>query len=271
MSGGWLAKLGSDAGLRARSAAVLVLIAAPALLIGGWSAALLAAVAAGLMGWEWRLISLGRAEAESPMSAPLILGLAFGALLTHFLGLGWGLAALALGAGLNAVWERSRKIDWRWGLLGAVWIGLGVLSFVWLRGDSTQGLKTVLWLLLVVAATDVGAWASGRAIGGPKLAPRISPKKTWAGLIGAVVAAGAAGLLAGLALGGSASLGLLGACLAAIAQAGDLAESALKRHFGVKDASNLIPGHGGVMDRTDGLMAASFALALMAAAGWSLF
>jgi phosphatidate cytidylyltransferase len=124
----------------------------------------------------------------------------------------------------------------------------------------------MLWLLLTVVVTDTGAFFAGRLIGGPRLAPRISPKKTWAGLGGAVVASFALGLVFASfdpSAPPAATLALAGASLAVIAQTGDLAESWVKRHFGVKDSSGLIPGHGGILDRVDGLVAAAMALALV--------
>lgn len=268
MSGGLREKLGADLGARAKSAAVLVVAAGLALALGGWSTALLAAAAGAAMGWEWRGVSLGRAEADSLASAPLMAGLAGAPLFTWAFGPLAGLAVLALGAGIGAFLERRRGLDWRWGILGASAMGAALCAFVWLRGDASQGLRTAVWLIAVVAATDVGAWAAGRIVGGPKLAPTISPKKTWAGLIGAVKAAALVGGLGALWIpeGGALGLAVLGGALAVIAQMGDLAESAFKRRFGVKDASALIPGHGGVMDRVDGLTAASLALALIVAA-----
>lgn len=267
MSGGLREKLGADLGARAKSALVLVLVAGLALGLGGWSTALLAAAAGAAMGWEWRGVSLGRPEAEGLKAAPLMAGLAAAALSTWAFGPLAGLAALALGAAAGAFLDRKNGLDWRWGILGAFALGAALCAFVWLRGDSGQGLRVAVWLIAVVAATDVGAWAAGRLIGGPKLAPKISPKKTWAGLAGGVTAAAVLGALGSLWIpGGEAGpLGVLGAAIAVVAQAGDLSESAFKRRFGVKDASDLIPGHGGVMDRVDGLMAASLALALIVA------
>jgi phosphatidate cytidylyltransferase len=128
------------------------------------------------------------------------------------------------------------------------------------------GRDLVIWLLLVIWATDIGAYFAGRSIGGPKLAPRISPKKTWAGLFGGMVAAAAVAGLAGIWLDDfKPSLWnlLLAMVLAVVSQIGDLLESHLKRRYDAKDSSNLIPGHGGVLDRTDGLMAASLMLALV--------
>jgi phosphatidate cytidylyltransferase len=122
----------------------------------------------------------------------------------------------------------------------------------------------VFWVIATVAATDLAAFFAGRAIGGPRLAPRLSPKKTWAGLIGGVAASTLVSALLGAYFSDQPVLfwAIGGALLAVIAQAGDLAESAFKRRFKVKDASHLIPGHGGVLDRVDGLVTAAVAIAL---------
>jgi phosphatidate cytidylyltransferase len=119
---------------------------------------------------------------------------------------------------------------------------------------------------VIVWTTDSAAYGFGRMIGGPKLAPRISPGKTWAGLAGGVAAASVASVVFAYFLGGTsyAILGLIGAVLSLVSQVGDLAESAIKRLFGFKDTSSLIPGHGGVLDRMDGLVAAAFTASLLA-------
>jgi phosphatidate cytidylyltransferase len=124
---------------------------------------------------------------------------------------------------------------------------------------------TLLWVLGVVWATDTGAYIAGRRIGGPKLAPRVSPNKTWAGLFGGIAAAGLVGLAAAALVAGVSPwiAAPLSAALAIVEQAGDLFESAVKRRFGVKDSSNLIPGHGGVLDRVDGLLSVSLAVAAL--------
>ena len=123
----------------------------------------------------------------------------------------------------------------------------------------------VLWLFVTVWSCDTGAYISGRSIGGPKLAPRISPNKTWAGLLGGILAAVVASVLLAL-ISGSGSIVLFaiqGTLLALISQCGDLAESSLKRRFDVKDSGNLIPGHGGILDRVDGVLFAAPTLALL--------
>src|SRR5262249_7674776 len=135
----------------------------------------------------------------------------------------------------------------RWHGLGTLYIGLPSIAIVWLRAEPAAGLLTVIWVLVLVVAIDTGAFFVGRTIGGPKLAPRISPKKTWAGLLGGVAAAFLVGIVFARALGAASPLPLMlaSAALAIVEQAGDLLESGFKRYFGVKDSSHLIPGHGG--------------------------
>jgi phosphatidate cytidylyltransferase len=145
-----------------------------------------------------------------------------------------------------------------------LYVGVPATALLWLR-DVAHGDRLVLWLFIVVWATDIGAYAVGRLVGGPRLAPRLSPHKTWAGLGGGIAAAAAAGAAAarGFASADAAILTVLSAVLAVVAQIGDLVESAVKRHFKVKDMSSLIPGHGGLFDRVDGLLAAAPAVALV--------
>jgi phosphatidate cytidylyltransferase len=134
---------------------------------------------------------------------------------------------------------------------------------MWLRQDPQVGLAVTLWILALVWATDTGAYFAGRLIGGPKLAPAISPKKTWSGLLGGMIAAAVVGAAAAALREdwAPATLAAASVILAVIAQGGDLLESSIKRHFGVKDASGLIPGHGGLMDRVDGLLTVAIAVA----------
>jgi phosphatidate cytidylyltransferase len=144
------------------------------------------------------------------------------------------------------------------GLLGAALILLAGASLAWLRLVPGTGALDALFLLGSVWASDIGAFATGRAIGGPRLAPSVSPTKTWAGAAGGLLAASVAGALVAWSVDGRAGAGLAaGAVLAIAAQTGDLIESAAKRRLGVKDSGRLIPGHGGLLDRLDGLIAAA--------------
>ncbi|TXL76721.1 phosphatidate cytidylyltransferase [Vineibacter terrae] len=149
-----------------------------------------------------------------------------------------------------------------WLLFGYAYIALAVLAALWLRHDAQFGLMTFLWLLAAVWATDVFAFFTGRSLGGPRLAPTVSPSKTWSGLAGGVLAAAlvSVAFMAWSAASGL-WLALWGALIAIVAQLGDLAESAAKRHFGLKDSGRLIPGHGGILDRVDGLLAGLLFLA----------
>jgi len=150
-----------------------------------------------------------------------------------------------------------------WRVAGLFYVAIPCASMIWLRGvtfagDNHAGARLVLFILLVVWATDIGAFFAGRKIGGPKLAPALSPSKTWAGLGGGIVSAAVIGGFSALLFTPyppSFIAGMdLGIVLAIIAQAGDLFESWLKRRAGTKDSGNLIPGHGGLLDRVDGLV-----------------
>lgn len=251
-------------GLRARILSTLVL--APLALAAVWAGApwfeMMVALATALAAWEWcRMSGL---TAPVPM-APVVLAGPVAAAATLAgpvpgLGAAGAMALLALLASL--VWGRRA-----WGGAGAVYLAVPAAAAVWLREGVPSGHLVMLWLLAVVWATDIAAYAAGRSLGGPRLAPRLSPGKTWSGLAGGVAAAGLAGYGLGAAVGAAspAVLGGVGALTAVISQGGDIVESAFKRHFGVKDAGSLIPGHGGVLDRIDGLLAA---MVLAAALAW---
>lgn len=177
--------------------------------------------------------------------------------------LAWGEVPLGLGLSLLlAGWFTPRAGLFRLPSLaadGVLYVGLGYVALLVLRAGP-GGFADVVFVLLVIWASDVGAYLAGRIIGGPKLWPAVSPGKTWAGAVGGLGAGMAAALLvAHLASPGSAGLrtAVIAASLAIAGQAGDLAESALKRHFGRKDSGHLIPGHGGLLDRVDGLLAAA--------------
>lgn len=259
--GGWAQ------GLRDRTLSGLLMgVAAFAVLRQGDLAfAALVAAGAAILAWEWaRLCSGGRFGAVGLVTAAVFLGavgLAFAdrvllALVTCLAGAAT-VAALAV--------PRRREIAPGWAALGVGYLGPALVALVWLRGHGEDGERLVLWLLVTVVVTDTGAFFAGRLIGGPRLAPRISPKKTWAGLGGAVVGTCLLGFGYRLFDPGAPPgpiLALAGAVLACVAQLGDLAESWAKRHFGAKDASHLIPGHGGLLDRVDGLVAAAMFLAI---------
>lgn len=152
--------------------------------------------------------------------------------------------------------------------LGVLYVGLPAVALVWIRGDEPNGPLAIVLIFLAVWCTDTGAYLAGRTIGGARLWPSISPNKTWAGLAGGVATAALACAVFGLIVPGASPVGLamFGALLGVAAQMGDLAESALKRRYGVKDVSRLIPGHGGFMDRLDGLVCAAAVAGLVALA-----
>ena len=149
-------------------------------------------------------------------------------------------------------------------VFGFVYIGAALIALLWLRHQPVLGRETVLWLMVCVWATDIGAYFVGSAIGGAKLAPTISPGKTWSGLAGGMAWAAIASVAAGLLFGKGNlwTLAIIGAALGVVSQIGDLMKSHAKRRAGVKDSGNLIPGHGGILDRVDGLLAVLLAVAL---------
>jgi len=139
-----------------------------------------------------------------------------------------------------------------------------VVAFLWLRHQPSHGRETAIWIVACVWATDIGAYLLGKIAGGAKLAPSISPGKTWSGLVGGMAAAAVVSVATGLAFhrGATLELAVTGIAIAVVAQLGDLLESAAKRRAGVKDSGRLIPGHGGLLDRIDGLIAALVAVAV---------
>ena len=141
------------------------------------------------------------------------------------------------------------------------------IALIFVREQAERGLLLTLWTLAIVWATDIGAYFAGRAIGGPKLAPRLSPNKTWAGLIGGMIAAAVVGALIAWQGDLPAFCWITGGGLAVAAQMGDLFESWLKRRSGVKDSGKLLPGHGGVLDRLDGVVPVAVVVGTALAAG----
>jgi len=257
---------------RLLSAAILLPLAAVDVWLGSPYWDILVGVFAVVMAWEWAgmcavserpargmVLGTGPAGILSILAVALAVGTAASGRY------GAALALLALGAALSALLgTRIQGGRGRWHGFGTLYIGLPSIAILWVRAGPEHGLATVAWMLAVVIAVDSGAFAVGRLVGGPKLMPRISPNKTWAGLVGGMAAAAVVGLVAAfwLRLAFAWPLVLLSAGLALVEQAGDLVESRFKRYFGVKDSSRLIPGHGGVLDRVDGLLAVSLVVAL---------
>lgn len=192
------------------------------------------------------------------------------ALGTAFLG-GYAFAVFVALASVMIFYEWRRLVagwGFGWKVAGFVYALLPALSLLWIRDRAPQGLELLLWIFIVTWTTDIGAYFAGRAIGGPKLAPRISPNKTIAGLIGGMVSAGLAGYAWAELTSLSAVLFWLAPLLAFAAQAGDLFESWMKRRAGVKDSGNWLPGHGGALDRLDGLVVVATLTAAVQIAGW---
>jgi phosphatidate cytidylyltransferase len=267
--------------LRILSALVLAPIAIAAAWFGWPWLPILTAIAGAVMAWEWAcLCRAGRVGASGVGASGVVLigsvlaaiGAAIGATIAAepasgvALGIGVSLAGAAI-----VLWTSSREPggDPAWLALGALWVALPCVLLLWLARIDGAGRVTVLWILAIVWATDIGAYAIGRWLGGPLLAPRWSPRKTWAGLIGGAGCAALAGWGTARILGSTAVLPLVlvSAGLAIVEQFGDLAESVAKRRFGVKDSSGLIPGHGGLLDRLDGLLAVVPAVALLTLIG----
>jgi phosphatidate cytidylyltransferase len=242
----------ADLGLRLASGLALAAIALLNLWAGGGWAAGLLALALVLMLWEYHRMVTGADGRRSPsLIVPSVAGVA-ALVATAVWGAPAGLAVLVPGTVAVAATNR-RNPAWMTG--GFLYMTLAMGALLVLRAKEPEGVLLILWLVLVVVAADVGAYFVGRSIGGRKLWPRVSPGKTWSGALGGLGFAGLTGVLFGLAVGWNPVwIGVLSLGIGVCSQFGDLLESAVKRRFGVKDASRLIPGHGGVMDRLDGIM-----------------
>ncbi len=244
----------SDFYVRAASALVLGPLALFCLWRGGVAWELLIGAAMAGLGHEWgRLAGLRQAW---PLAGVLLLI--------------WAIAVqLGISSGLQAVvflGLASWPVVGRFAAAGVPYAGLGGICLLWLRNRPDAGLTDAAFLIVVIWGTDIGAYMVGRLLGGRKLAPRISPGKTWSGALGGLAVGAACG--AGLAAATQGAAGLAfgaGLLLSFVAQAGDLLESAIKRKLGVKDSGRTIPGHGGLFDRLDGFLTAAPLAALFAA------
>ncbi len=256
----------SNLTLRVISASVLAPVALAAVWAGGVIFAVLVILIAVLGYWEWTAMSGPPSPAWSRPAAAAALGA--GLLALHFRQ--WELATILVVTPIAAMLVIGSVVErQRWSGLGALYVVLPAAGLMFVRADPQAGFMAIVFIMLVVWATDIAAYFGGRALGGPKLWPMVSPKKTWSG--------GLCGLAAAMAVGAAVSSYLFGsaqfedvavaACLSVFSQAGDFLESAVKRRFGAKDSGTLIPGHGGVLDRVDGLFGAAVAAFALALAG----
>jgi len=225
---------------------------------GGWTATLLIVATAAIVHFEWIGLTDGGRSAVGALSATIAAAILMTA--AGFPATGFGLVAVAIVAAAvtsGGVWRPL-------GVVYAAALGFGLLL---LRNAPEDGFQAIIFVFAVVWATDTGAFAAGRLIGGVKLWPRLSPRKTWSGAVGGLAAGIVAGVVVAAALGltiGGPTV-LLGGVLSVVSQAGDLFESWVKRRAGAKDSGRLVPGHGGLMDRVDGLV---FAVTAAATIGW---
>lgn len=251
---------------RLLSALVLVPIALACLWAGGVAWVLLVILAGITVAVEWAQICRLR-----PFELPGTLLPVMVAATAVLTAAGYGVAALAalivVGAAVAAGAARGGQGS-RWLAGGIVYVGVAAIATVWLRLRGPAGLGNMLFVILIVWASDSGAYLFGRLVDGPKLAPRISPSKTWAGAVGGLAFAVLAGLLVAVGFVGAPSplVALVSIALGAASQGGDLLESAIKRHFGAKHSGTLIPGHGGLLDRLDGVLAAAPVAGILALA-----
>jgi phosphatidate cytidylyltransferase len=239
---------------RVVSTIVLVPLALAGVYLGGYVFLAFALIIGVLIAWEWSHIVLDK----SPYRSALIL--AFFVVFLGMLVFAGSLQYAILSAPLFmlVVFLNAPKGKQWWMVAGLAYAALPVMGLILLRKDPIFGLAAVMVIFLLVWACDTAAYFTGRAIGGPKLSPGISPGKTWAGFVGGVTASGLVGISAGFLVAPASPLmlGSFAAFLGAVSQGGDLVESAIKRYFGIKDSGNLIPGHGGILDRLDGVIAA---------------
>lgn len=253
------AKGSSNLYMRVVAALVLAPLTIAIAWLGGWIWACVVIAAAALLYFEWLMI-IGRSD-NRLIAAVGIAALALSGICLMLRRADLAFAVIAAGLVLAAAVARGQR---GWVVGGLVYAAAALIATILVRRDVDFGFIGLMFVLLVVWVTDIGGYFAGRGIGGPKLWPRVSPKKTWAGAIGGLVLGLVIAL--GFALLGFGKMGpllLLGAVLSIVSQLGDLFESAVKRRFDVKDSSHIIPGHGGLLDRLDGFVAAIVFAALI--------
>jgi phosphatidate cytidylyltransferase len=245
------------------SAVVLAAITLGAVVASPWSFLALVAIGGGLLAWEWGSLTRGTGfdgtaliEAVAVTAVSVFVALGRPDLVLFILG----------AAAVTIAFSGSSRERAAWALGGLAYIAFPAWALVWLHSDPSLGVAAVLYVLVVTWTTDTASYVGGRSLGGPKLVPRISPKKTWSGFIIGTLTPALVGYAFALLLGGTSPwrLALVSIGLALACQIGDLLESAIKRHFGAKDMSQLIPGHGGLFDRIDSLLLAAVVAGLIA-------
>lgn len=247
---------------RVASAVVLAALALGATIFSPWTFLILVMAGGVIVAWEWGRLTRGNGFDGTAVVAGVSV-----AAVAVFVSFGrpdfalFVFTAACIAIGLTAATGRAG-----WSLVGLAYAALPAFALVWLRSDLSLGATAVLYLFAVAWTTDTASYAAGRLIGGPKLAPRISPKKTWSGFIIGALAPALVGYAFAVALKGTSPwrLALVSVALALACQMGDLVESWVKRRFGAKDMSQMIPGHGGLLDRIDGLLFAAILAALIA-------
>jgi phosphatidate cytidylyltransferase len=264
------AKLHTNAELRLRiySALVLILLTLCLTYLGARTFAILIIVMSSLMAWEWGRVVRG--TGTDAVSVVQVAAIAAAGVMTLYRYPLLAFATIML-ATLAAFWLHKLlkfRADAWWSAAGVYYAGFPAIALIAIRADPQYGFIATMYLFIVVWCADSGAYFAGRLIGGPRLAPSISPNKTWAGLIGGAVTASLAGAAFAVWFEETSivALAFVSLTLAIISQMGDLGESAIKRIFGVKHSSDMIPGHGGVLDRLDGLVFAAVGAGLIAVA-----
>lgn len=249
----------SDLGARVASGLLLAILGVAAAWSGGPALAAACGAAVVAMSYEWARMS--EPDAVLPAFWFVLAGALGAVLFSSWNALGYGLVWLVLCAVASGFRRRSSLAAVFETVCGAIYIGLPAAVFLWLRGRSPDGLEIILALFAIIWASDIFAYFGGKLLGGPRIAMGLSPNKTWSGIAAGTLAGAVIGLGCGYLLQAADGVRMAwfatGAIVAFTGLMGDLFESALKRRYGVKDASRLIPGHGGVLDRIDSLMAAT--------------